>query len=257
MDAFLEYVSPDVRWHHPPGFPEGDLWCGRDELRGMLHEQFDAVFDAGTVDIQSFTRAPQGCLVAFHHSVQAQTSGMDLDWAAWFVMTVEDGLITQAQVFLDRAAGRAGGRDRKLMQVIEAEAHSAADREAVWRVVADARGWSRWGAWQQAELEREGDPPPGGVGAIKALTRRPVVSREEVTVFEPPSRFGYRLLSGLPLRGYEATITLTEAPGGGTGIRWRSQFEPKIPLTGGMFRRSLGKFVQDTAERLAREAERS
>jgi hypothetical protein len=93
------------------------------------------------------------------------------------------------------------------MQRIEGRAHSKADREAVWRVVADARGWSRWGAWQAAELEREGGPPPGGVGAIKVLRRRPVVSREEVTVFEPPSRFGYRLLSGLPLRAYESTIT--------------------------------------------------
>jgi ketosteroid isomerase-like protein len=110
VDAFLKYVSPDVRWHHPPGFPEGDLWCGLDELRGMLHEQFDAVFDAGTVDIQSFARAPKGCLVGFHHSVQAQTSGMDLEWAAWFVMTVEDGQITENHVFLhqeqaEQAAG--------------------------------------------------------------------------------------------------------------------------------------------------------
>jgi uncharacterized protein YndB with AHSA1/START domain len=142
------------------------------------------------------------------------------------------------------------------MQVIEGRARSQADRETVWRVVADAPGWSRWGAWQKAELEREGDPPPGGVGAIKALTRRPVVSREEVTVFEPPSRLGYRLLSGLPLRDYEATIVLTDAPGGGTDIVWRSQFEPKVPLTGGLFRRSLGGFIQDTADRLAREAER-
>ena len=143
------------------------------------------------------------------------------------------------------------------MQVIEGRALSRADRERVWRVVADAPAWSRWGAWQKAELEREGDPPPGGVGAVKALTRRPVVSREEVTVFEPPTRLGYRLLSGLPLRDYEATIVLTEAPGGGTDIVWRSQFEPKIPLTGGLFRRSLGRFIQDTAERLAREAERA
>ncbi|MGH2979183.1 MAG: SRPBCC family protein [Solirubrobacterales bacterium] len=146
------------------------------------------------------------------------------------------------------------------MQVIEKKAHSRADREAVWQVVADAPGWSRWGAWRASELEREGEPPPGGVGAIKVLTsetRRPVVSREEVTVYEPPSRFGYRLLSGLPLRGYEASITLAEAPGGGTDITWRSQFDPRIPLTGGLFRRALGRFIRDAAERLAREAERS
>jgi len=143
------------------------------------------------------------------------------------------------------------------MQVVEAHARSAAGREAVWAVVADARGWSRWGGWESAELEREGDPPPAGLGAVKALKRGRVVSREEVTVFDPPSRFGYRLLSGLPLRGYEAEITLADAPGGGTDITWRSQFEPKIPLTGGLFRRALQKFIADTVQRLAREAERS
>ena len=143
------------------------------------------------------------------------------------------------------------------MQVVEARAHSAAGREAVWTVVADARGWSRWGGWESAELRREGDPPPGGLGAVKALKRGRVVSVEEVTAFEPPARFGYRLLSGLPLRGYEAAIELADAPGGGTDITWRSQFEPKVPLTGGLFRRALQKFRADTVEQLAREAERS
>ena len=147
------------------------------------------------------------------------------------------------------------------MQVVEARAHSSAPREQVWERVADARGWSSWGAWRSAELEREGTPPPGGLGAVKALTSetrgltgRPIVSREEVTAFEPPSRFGYKLLSGLPLRDYNAAITLTEAPGGGTDITWRSQFEAKVPGTGGIFRRALQRFTQDAAERLAREA---
>jgi Polyketide cyclase / dehydrase and lipid transport len=143
------------------------------------------------------------------------------------------------------------------MRVVEGRARSGAGREAVWRVVADATEWAAWGPWQKAELEREGDPAPGGVGAVKALTRERTLVREEVTVFEPPSRFGYRLLSGLPLRNYEATIALTEAPGGGTDIVWRSQFEPRVPFTGGLARRRLGRLIQDTAERLAREAERS
>ena len=142
---------------------------------------------------------------------------------------------------------------------IEATAHSNAPREAVWRIVSDASGWSRWGGWTETKLEREGTPPPDGVGAIRVLTsetRRPIVSREEVTEYEPPSRFAYKLLSsGLPLRNYEASITLTQADMGGTDIVWRSEFDPKVPLTGGFFRRALGKFIQDTAEQLAREAE--
>jgi uncharacterized protein YndB with AHSA1/START domain len=147
------------------------------------------------------------------------------------------------------------------MQEVEASAHSRAPRERVWELVADAAGWSRWGAWKETTIEREGNPPPGGLGAIKVLvseSRPAVTSREEVTEFDPPVRFGYKLLSsGLPVKDYDAEITLAEAADGGTDIGWRSQFNPKIPLTGGLLRRSLERFTQDAAERLAREAERS
>jgi ketosteroid isomerase-like protein len=110
VDAFLEYVSADVEWRHPSGFPEGDLWCGRDELRDQLHDQFDAVFDAGRVQVRSLEPLPAGWLVAIDHSVQARTSGMDLRWQAWFLMTVEDGAITRNQVFLD---GEEAAREAK------------------------------------------------------------------------------------------------------------------------------------------------
>ena len=78
---------------------------------------------------------------------------------------------------------------------------------------------------------------------------------EEVTVFEPPSVLGYRLVSGLPLRDYEARISLS-ADGEQTAIHWRSEFSPKIPATGGLIRRELDKVIADAAERAAREAER-
>ena len=139
----------------------------------------------------------------------------------------------------------------------EARGHSSAPREAVWALIADPRTWSEWGAWSEAEILREGTPPPGGLHTLKRLTLRPTRVVEEVTVFEPPSRLGYELRSGLPLRGYRASIELTDTRGDtGTEIRWRAQFEPKIPGTGGFYRRFLGRFTQQTAERLARAAER-
>jgi len=102
VDAFLEWVTDDIEWHHPTGFPEGDLWCGRDELRSQLHDQFDAVFDAGTVEVESITRVPRGWLVPIRHSVHARTSQMDLAWQAWFLMTVSGERISANQVFLNR-----------------------------------------------------------------------------------------------------------------------------------------------------------
>ena len=146
---------------------------------------------------------------------------------------------------------------------VEARAHSKATRETVWRLVSNGADWSTWGAWRETSLEREGNPPPDGVGAVRVLvserrgpTGRPIVSKEEVMVYRPPERLEYRLLQGLHLRSYRGTIVLDEASGGGTDIIWSSRFAGKLPLTGGFLRRALQSFTQDAAERLAREAER-
>src|SRR5687768_5422684 len=105
--------------------------------------------------------------------------------------------------------------------VIDARARSNAPREAVWSLLANGCSWSEWGPWQKAELEREGTPLPDGVGAIRRLLRRQVLTRERVTAFEPGTRLGYELLSGLPLRGYHCEVTLSEADGG-TEVHWHT-----------------------------------
>jgi uncharacterized protein YndB with AHSA1/START domain len=139
--------------------------------------------------------------------------------------------------------------------VIDARAQSRAPREAVWALLADIDSWSRWGAWQTTELEREGSPVPEGVGAIRRLVRRPVTTREQVTAFESPRRLAYDMLSGLPLRDYRGEVTLADMADG-TEIHWHSEFDARIPGTGSLLRRQLEAFIADTAARLAREAER-
>ena len=140
-------------------------------------------------------------------------------------------------------------------QVIDAKAHSRAPRDVVWSILADGGSWSQWGPWTSSELERAGRPEPGGTGAIKRLARGRLNLREEVTEFEPPGRYGYRLLSGLPVRDYQAQVALSETSGG-TGIHWHSEFDARLPGTGGHLRRSLQRAVGDVAGRLAAEAER-
>jgi Polyketide cyclase / dehydrase and lipid transport len=139
--------------------------------------------------------------------------------------------------------------------MIDAETHSRAPRDVVWSILADGGGWAQWGPWSRSELERDGSPPPGGVGSIKRLARGRLTLREEVTEFEPPSRYGYRLLSGLPVRDYRAQVVLSDAADG-TGIHWHSEFDARFPGTGGLVRRSLQRAVRDVAGRLAAEAER-
>ena len=138
------------------------------------------------------------------------------------------------------------------MPEIDVESRSSAPPERVFSLLADARSWPDWADFEGAEVE-SGE----GLGEIRILKRGRIRNRERVTVFEPPHRFGYESLSGLPIRDYQALVTLTATPDTGTHIRWRSTYRPKVPGTGWLIQRSLQPFVADTAERLARAAERA
>jgi len=105
VDAFMEHVTPDVEWHAPQGFPEGEVWAGRDAVAGALKEQFGTVFSSGRVEVRSVTRGPGGWLVAAHHAVEGQASGMDLAWSVYLVLELEGGLIRRMRAFLERDAG--------------------------------------------------------------------------------------------------------------------------------------------------------
>lgn len=137
------------------------------------------------------------------------------------------------------------------MLELEATARSSAPPEKVWELLADARTWPEWAAFDAAEVE-EG----AGEGEIRRFRRGRWTTRERVTAFEPGRRLGYELLSGIPIRDYRSEVTLTPADEGGTDIRWHSSFRQKLPLTGRTIQKSLEKFVAETTENLARAAER-
>ena len=73
----------------------------------------------------------------------------------------------------------------------------------------------------------------------------------------PGEAFAYVLEKGLPLRDYKAVVTLTPAAGGGTAINWHSTFRAKVPGTGWLYRRELGRFIRRTTEGLARASDRA
>ena len=135
---------------------------------------------------------------------------------------------------------------------IDAVVDTTATPEAVWTLLASVDTWNDWGPWDTAELERTGSPDPAGVGAIRRFKYRRRVTREEVVGFEPPTRFVYALVSGLPLRNYRAEVTVTPA-GDGARLEWHSRFDPT--LMGRLVRPYLARFIRDVATRLARSAE--
>ncbi len=139
-----------------------------------------------------------------------------------------------------------------------AEAHRRIDapRQVVWDVIADVDSWKEWGNYQVSEHEREGDPAPGGIGAIRVTARKPVRVREEVEIWEPPSRFGYTLLSGLPVRDNHAVVTLSEAGQNATNLHWQSRFDAKIRGADGISRMLANKVLADICKQVGAEAER-
>ena len=91
---------------------------------------------------------------------------------------------------------------------------------------------------------------------VRRFTTGRIHSTERVVERRPGEQLSYVLLSGLAIRDYRSDITLTPGPGG-TTITWHSEFRPKVPGTGGLYRRSLSNFIGRCADGLARASARA
>jgi len=130
-------------------------------------------------------------------------------------------------------------------------ATSSAPPEVVFGLLADGRTWPQWSPIDSLDLERPGDPPPEGVGAIRVLHRGRTTGRDEILELVPNRRLRYSTLSGVPVRDYVGEVDLEPARGGGTLIHWHSSFFPKTPGLGWLLERGLGRFLGRCARGLA------
>jgi len=130
----------------------------------------------------------------------------------------------------------------------------AAPPEIVFDVLTDHRRYPEITALRKAELEREGEPAPNGVGAIRVLTVAGPPMREEVIAYERPHRFAYKILSGLPVRDHVGTVELRPADGG-TEVVYAVKTTPTIPLAGPVFMAVLKKAIRDLLAGVAKESE--
>jgi uncharacterized protein YndB with AHSA1/START domain len=111
------------------------------------------------------------------------------------------------------------------------ERQVAAPPEIVFDVLTDHRRYAEMTSLRKAELEREGEPAPNGLGAIRVLTLVGPPMREEVIAYEPPHRFSYTVLSGLPVRDHVGTVELSPS-GGGTRVVYAVHTTPTLPVGG-------------------------
>lgn len=131
----------------------------------------------------------------------------------------------------------------------------AAPPETVFEVLSDHRGYADITPLRRVELEREGDPAPDGVGAIRAMHAVGPPTREEVIAYEAPRRLAYRMLSGAPLKDHVGTVELSEE-GNGTRMSWVVETTPTVPIGGSALVKVVEKVVEQLIKGIAKESER-
>jgi uncharacterized protein YndB with AHSA1/START domain len=127
--------------------------------------------------------------------------------------------------------------------------------ETVFDVLTDHRRYAEITPMRRTELEREGDPAPNGVGAIRVLHSVGPPLREEVLVYEPSTRFSYKLLSGAPVRDHVGTVQLVPAENG-TTITYAVRTIPTLPLVGGAVVAVTKRAIKQLLNGISAEAER-
>ncbi len=143
-----------------------------------------------------------------------------------------------------------------VQQVIDETVTTTANPAAVYALLADGSTWPEWSPIDAFDLIAPGEGTPEGLGAVRLFTTGRHKSREKVVTCQPGQVFAYELEAGLPLRHYKAVVTLTPIPSG-TAVNWRSTFRAKVPGTGWIYRRVLGKFIRQTVQGLAAATNRA
>ncbi|WP_421845543.1 SRPBCC family protein [Mycobacterium sp.] len=135
---------------------------------------------------------------------------------------------------------------------------SSAPAATLFRLAADGGQWSTWAKpiVVQSSWECQGDPAPGGVGAIRKLGMWPVFVREETVEYEQDRRHAYKLVGASPTKDYFAEIVFTPNASGGTDFRWSGSFAERVRGTGPVLRAAMGGAVKFFAGRLVKAAER-
>jgi len=135
------------------------------------------------------------------------------------------------------------------------ERQIAAPPETVFDVLTDHRGYSKITPLRKSELEREGEPAPNGVGAVRVLSAVGPPLREEVVAYEPSTRFSYKLLAGLPVRDHLGTVELTPSEGG-TKMVYAVRTTSTVPLVGAGVVAAVKFGVKQLIDGIVKDSER-
>jgi uncharacterized protein YndB with AHSA1/START domain len=136
---------------------------------------------------------------------------------------------------------------------VEAEGLAQASPETVWKLVADADTYHKWGPWSASGYQNPGDQPADGAGSIRWMRYGRTTTVERVVESIPAKRLAYTVVKGIPVRNYRADVTLTPE-GEGTRIRWSASWDRTLP--GRIVHHTLRTLYPDVMRRLIAAADR-
>lgn len=135
---------------------------------------------------------------------------------------------------------------------------SSASAATLFRLETDGAQWARWAKplVVQSGWVRQGDPAPGGIGAVRKVGIWPFFAREETIEYEQDRRHVYALIGPpSPAKDYRGELILTPNTAGGTDIRWSGSFTEGLRGTGPAMLVGTRSAVQFFAGRLVKAAE--
>jgi uncharacterized protein YndB with AHSA1/START domain len=136
------------------------------------------------------------------------------------------------------------------------EREVAAPLETIFEVLTDHAGYAAISPLRKSVLEREGEPAPNGLGAIRVLSAVGPPLREEVIAFQPPTRFAYKLLSGAPLRDHVGTVEMSAGADGRTRVVYAVRTTPTLPLVGPLVVPVVKQAIKRLFDGIVNESER-
>lgn len=133
---------------------------------------------------------------------------------------------------------------------------SKAPIDAVFDVMTNHRKLADY-SWlfRRSTIDLEGDPAPNGLGTIRRLASYGTTFVEEIIEYDKPTRWAYKMISGIPTHDQVGTITLRQVEDG-TDVRWNLRATLKLPGLD-WIAQPIGKwFIDQLLNGLIRAAER-
>jgi len=124
----------------------------------------------------------------------------------------------------------------------------------VFERMVDHEAMSDWPGVSGATLSVEGSPTRNGLGAVRVIKAKGLALHEEVVHFEPPHRYDYSIIKGLPV-DHLGTVRLEEI-GDSVELSWEVTISSAWPFLAQIVTGLLARELPTALAHLKRDTER-